>query len=81
MKYTLDKLVVYLRVRSSTVDKIVKVWNSGSDELCSVVKFWIGHSPAVCSQNYTLQASTGDTLYFVSPKPKFDPLEGEQEHI
>lgn len=63
MKYTLDKLVVYLRVRSSTVDKIAKVWNSGSDELCSVVKFWIGHSPAVCSQNYTLQASTGDTLY------------------
>ena len=63
MKYTLDKLVVYLRVRSLIVDKIVKVWNSGSDELCSVVKFWIGHSPAVCSQNYTLQASTGDTLY------------------
>ena len=63
MEYILDKLVVYLRVRASAVDRIVKVWNSGSDEFCSVQKFWIGHSPAVCSQNYILQASTGDTLY------------------
>ena len=63
MTYTLDKLVVYLRVESAAVDRIVHVWNSGSDALCSVQKFWIGHSPSVCSQNYTLQASTGDTFF------------------
>ena len=63
MTYTLDKLVVYLRVKSAAVDRIVHVWNSGSDALCSVQKFWIGHSPSVCSQNYTLQASTGDTFF------------------
>lgn len=63
MEYILDKLVVYLRVRSAAVDKIVRVWNSGSDDFCSVQKSWIGHSPAVCLQNYILQASTGDTFY------------------
>ena len=63
MTYTLDKLVVYLRVKSAAVDRIVYVWNSGSDALCSVQKFWIGHSPSVCLQNYTLQASTGDTFF------------------
>lgn len=61
--YVLDKLVVYFRVRSAVVDGIIRIWNSGSSELCDVVKFWIGHSPAVCSQNYTLSASNGDTLY------------------
>lgn len=55
--------IVYLRVKSAAVDRIVHVWNSGSDALCSVQKFWIGHSPSVCSQNYTLQASTGDTFF------------------
>ena len=73
MKYTLDKLVVYLRVRSLIVDKIVKVWNSGSDELCSVVKFWIGHSPAVCSQNYTCKRVPAIlsiwVLVFMAPLP------------
>lgn len=61
--YILDKLVVYFRVRSAVVDAIIRTWNSGSSELCDVVKFWIGHSPAVCSQNYTLSAGNGDTLY------------------
>ena len=46
MTYTLDKLVVYLRVKSAAVDRIIHVWNSGSDALCSVQKFWIGHSPS-----------------------------------
>lgn len=55
--------IVYLRVKSAAVDRIVHVWNGGSDALCSVQKFWIGHSPSVCSQNYTLQASTGDTFF------------------
>ena len=63
VNYVLDKLVVYLRVRSSAVDRIVRIWNSGSSDLCDVVKFWIGHSPAVCSQNYTLSASNGCTFY------------------
>lgn len=55
--------IVYLRVKSAAVDRIVHAWNGGSDALCSVQKFWIGHSPSVCSQNYTLQASTGDTFF------------------
>lgn len=63
MNYVLDKLVVYLRVRSSAVDRIVRIWNSGSSDFCDVVKFWIGHSPAVCSQNYTLSTSNGCTFY------------------
>lgn len=63
MNYILDKLVVYLRVRSAAVDRIIRVWNSGSSGYCDVVKFWIGRSPAVCSQNYTLSASNGCTFY------------------
>lgn len=64
MNYVLDKLVVYLRVKSPAVDRIIAVWNSGSDDFCSVKKFWIGHSPALCVQNYILEASNGDTFYF-----------------
>lgn len=61
--YILDKLVVYLRVRSAVVDGIIRKWNSGTSDYCDVVKFWIGHSPAVCTQNYTLSASNGTTFY------------------
>lgn len=61
--YILDKLVVYLRVRSAVVDGIIRKWNSGTSDYCDVVKFWIGHSPAVCTQNYTLSASNGMTFY------------------
>lgn len=64
MVYSLDKLVVYMRVSSRCIDGIVKYWNLGGSDYGEVFKFWIGHHPAVCRNNYTVQSETGDTWYF-----------------
>ena len=63
MQYTLDKLVVYLRVSAKAIDGIVSYWNSGGCEMGDVLKFWLGHHPAVCKHNYTLQTETGESWY------------------
>lgn len=54
MVYSLDKLVVYMRVSSCCIDGIVKYWNLGGSDYGEVFKFWIGHHPAVCRNNYTV---------------------------
>lgn len=64
MNYTLDKLVVYMRVSAQTIDAIVSYWNTGGSELGDILKCWIGHHPAVCRHNYTIQTETGESFYF-----------------
>lgn len=62
--YTLDKLVVYMRVSSAVVDGLVKKWNCGISAYGDILKSWLGHHPAVCRHNYNISAENGETWYF-----------------
>lgn len=70
--YTLDNLVVLMRVRRETVDRLCRSLEFGACvEYGTLERDWMGYSPGQCRYNYTIRIDEGAS-YYLGVQPNAD---------